>query len=467
MKKRNFKNIVLLTVDSLRADHLGCYGYKHPTTPNIDRIAKNGVKFSNCFSNSPTTLTSFRSILTSTYPSLYEDRALSNKRTTIAEVLQKNGFETAGFHSNPFLSRYYGYHRGFNFFYDSVFFNQLISEDKLKGKVESVLNWLTYGFKTVTFHVFGKPHESIEGLNRKVLYWLDEKKDDFFLWVHYMDVHYPYFSAKKYVKKFVKISKSKTLQLNAKLIKDPEHLTKKEVERIIGLYDSGINHVDNLIVDIIDRVEKKGILDDTLFIITADHGDEFLDHGSFGHSMTTAYGDTFFKPFFGNNPDSVKAFGTKFGYPPNLYDELLHVPLIFYSPNRLKPNVVDEMVQLMDISPTISDATGVGTFDGFTGQSLLPLIQGEPVRSRAVLSENISGKKLIKKSYRTKDWKLIMNENRKCELYNLKEDPKEFKNVASDNPNKVEELINGMVKERTSAESTAIQKVLKNIPLKI
>jgi len=467
MKKKHFKNVILITIDSLRADHLGCLGYPHNTTPNLDRLAKKGVLFTNCFSNSPTTLTSFRTIMTSTYPSLYNDRYLSKKRTTIAEPLKENGLKTAGFHSNPFLTKYYGYDRGFDVFYDSVFFNQIISEDKLKGKVEGILNWIKYAFFTVTFHAFGKPYESIEKLNRKVIYWINENKENFFLWVHYMDVHYPYFAPRRYIKKFVDFGKSKILKLNAKLVKDSDNIKDKELDEIIGLYDSCINHTDDLLNDIINRLEKKGIIDDSLVIITADHGDEFRDHGSFGHSMTTAYGDSFFKPLFGKHGDVTKAFGTKFGYPPNLHDELLHVPLIFYSPKNLKPKIVDNLVQLMDIGPTLTDAVGIGKVNNFIGQSLMPLIRDESFKSKGVLSENIDSKNRIKRSYRTENWKLIMNENKKCELYNLKKDPKELKNIASDNPKKLEELMINMFKDREKAESVAIKKVLEKITLKI
>jgi len=468
MGKKYFKNIILITIDSLRADHLGCYGYDLDTTPYIDKLAKEGIVFTKCFSNSPTTLTSFKSIMTSTYPSLYDDRYLSKKRTTIAEVLQKNSVKTAGFHSNPFLSKYYGYDRGFDLFYDSVFFNQLISEDKLKGIVEGVLNWIRYAFFTVTFHAFGKPYEGIESLNRKINYWLSENKENFFLWMHYMDVHYPYISPRKYMKKFVNFGKSKALKLNAKLVKDSDNMDERDIQNIINLYDSCISHTDDMLKNIIDSLDKKGILKDSLVIITADHGDEFLDHGGYGHSMTTAYGDAFFKPLFlGKEGDVSKAFGTKFGYPPNLYDELLHVPLIFYSPKNIKPKKVDALVQLMDIGPTIADAMGVDSVNNFIGQSLMLLVRGEPFESRGVLSENIGSKKAIKRSYRTEDWKLIMNENKKCELYNLKKDSKELKNVASDNPQKLEQLINEMFKKRKKAESVAIKKILGKISLKL
>lgn len=462
-----FRNIVLITIDSLRADHLGCYGYKQKTSPNIDKLAKNGVLFSKCISNSPTTLTSFRTILTSTYPTMYNDRYLSKKRTTIAEVLQKKGLHTAGFHSNPFLSKYYGYDRGFDVFYDSVFFNQLISEDKLKGKVESILNWMRYAFFTLTCHAFGTPHESIDKINRKVLYWLDENQRDFFLWVHYMDVHYPYISPKKYLKQFTSIKKSKALKLNIKLVKNPDDLKESEIEQLISLYDAGIKYVDEGIKKIVEKLEEKGIIDDTLLIITADHGDEFFDHGGFGHSMTTAYGDKFFKPLFGGGGDTVSAFGTRFGYPPNLYDELLHVPLIFYSPNILKSLVIDTQVQLLDIPPTLADAAKMDKITDFLGQSVLPLINNEKsYENKGVISENVGVKSAIKRSYRTEKWKLIVNEDKKCELYNLQKDPKEQKNIASDNPKKLEELIINMLNEKKQAEKAIIKKTLSKINLK-
>ena len=183
-----FRNCILITIDSLRADFLGCYGYKDIETPNIDELASQGIMFVNAYSNSPGTPSSFVAIFSSTYPLMFDGyNYFSEMRISVAEVLRDNGFLTIGVHSNPFLSRKFSYHRGFDVFYDDIYVTGVKS---IKGK-----KFLNKGLKYIS-KVLGlaSPYICGEKVNKIVKNIFDEKYKGqrFFLWIHYMDVHFPY-----------------------------------------------------------------------------------------------------------------------------------------------------------------------------------------------------------------------------------------------------------------------------------
>jgi arylsulfatase A-like enzyme len=383
------ENVILITIDSLRADHLGCYGYHKKITPKLDELAENGIIFTHAFSNGPQTTASFPSILTSTYPLMYEVskqqlskhrlmiQQLSKHRIMISEVLRAAGYSTAAVNCNPYLSSYYGYNRGFEYFRD--FFDDYIgmriqefikSGNRAKGlisimekKIKKVFrdSSIIYKFlRRFQSEILGRYQEkkyleilvevkniNAEVINKEAISWLKEKGNNkFFLWIHYMDVHFPYIPSSKYLN----YNKRKVISLNRKIIHEyniKDNLTKiseSELKQTIELYDAEIRYVDDSVAMILDEVEKLGLLANTLIIITADHGDEFLEHGDTFHFQ-------------------------------KLYDELLRVPLIFYAPELDEKKIIDDLVSLLDLSPTILDILDIEKPKKWLGESLLPLIK--------------------------------------------------------------------------------------------
>ena len=424
MARYKTKNVILITIDTLRPDHLSCLGYPRKTTPQLDEMAKHGILFTNAISNGSSTLTSFRPILTSTYHSLYDDdKFLSKYRVPIQEVLKRYGYSTAAFHSNPYLSALLGYNRGFDTFIEVSDFkkDELLKGTKAKG-FESLFHKFLFMSKLAKFKLNklykfskGEPFARANTLNEMALAWLKKQPDKFFIWLHYMDVHTPYVPQKEYLKLFSSSSHNiiKELELYLKIKQgmrkiNPEGISEKDLKLLIDLYDAEIRQVDAQVGFFLDELGKIGILDETLIIITADHGEEFFEHGAFGHAKQ------------------------------HLYDELLHVPLIIYAPCIGENIIINEQVELLSIAPIIVDILGLKReLDNFMGKSLLPLINGNKEGSKSVISE-ASRNKI---SYREPKWKCIFdNESKKYELYALYNDPNEKENVADREKEKVEEM---------------------------
>ena len=443
-------NVILITIDSLRADHLSCYGYQKATTPNLDELAKNGILFTQAFANAAGTAPSFPSILTSSYLLQYPYSAhLSPQRLLLSEVLQKQGYITGAVHSNPYLSRFYGYNRGFETFTDFLFDNYGV-KDKINwqtrrsgsfgfrlgrqikgvfGESSFIYRILSRLYLRVVTRIVGRSKLNIvskyakaEIINREAISWLESRGNNkFFLWLHYMDVHRPYMPKLEYIKQIRSSlpEERRIWTLNKKLFKyvgvhiNPKDISEEEFELIIDLYDAGIRYTDEAIGFFLKEITKIGLLDNTLVIVTADHGEEFLEHGDVAHG-------------------------------PKLYDELLHVPLIFYAPGLGEGMVINDLVSLIDLAPTIGDILNIGKPEKWIGESLLPLIKGKERRiDNGVISEVLAGGKR-KTAYRTKKWKFILDEEKEgkenYELYNLEEDPKESHDIADKRADLVKEF---------------------------
>lgn len=459
------KNVLLITVDALRADHLSCMGYHRNTTPKIDEMAKNGVLFTQAISNGSGTPSAVPPILTSTYPLMYGGyEYLSKNRITIAEILKNNGYATAAFHSNTYLSKFYGYGRGFDVFYDNLPINLGESRYRMVRKFSrkfksfhklcsNYLNATIFAYRRNAWHL---PYVSADIINKMAISWIKESKpSEFFMWLHYMDVHSPYMPPHECVKDINKvISKYQVLKANRYYNTANDNNTKKiskrHVNNLIDLYDAGIKYVDSAINSFINELETMGVLKETLVILTADHGEEFFEHGNLSHHS-------------------------------KLYDELIHVPLIMYSPEFVTENkVIDDQVEHLDIAPTILDVLGVENFTDFLGSSLTPLIDGKKREAKGVISETSDPPNELKispyfkkTSYRTKIWKYIHYESKKDELYNLLKDPTETLNLVNDKKEiahslflKVVDHINMESKHQQHSEKTHIRNKIKNMKIK-
>ena len=402
------KNIILITVDCLRADHLGCMGYKKNITPNIDALANDGILFTNAIANGYNTLYSVPSFLTSNLPPIEEISV-----PTIAEILKKYGYITAGFNPNPVIFMNLPgdvklgslkLEKGFDTFEimlssrsrfslirDSFIRLPLKIFRKLFNKNKEVFNsiyrvydkalkvWPSIFSSNIKIHL-----PSAEDLNRVAIKWIKNSNEGkIFLWIHYMDVHEPYASP------FCE-NKKEMLYLITKYRDFPSKLTEEEIKKLHGFYDDEIKYTDGFIGSLIKELIKMDCYDNTIIIISADHGDAFGGHGTLGH------GNIFVD---------------------QLYDEILHVPLIIHGAGK---KIVERQVQLLDLAPTICELIDIPIPHSFEGDSLFAL------KSKGVIS---SSKHAI--SYRTEEYKLIINksDDKENELYDLKSDPSEKKNI--------------------------------------
>lgn len=434
------KNIILLTIDCLRADHLHCMGYPKEITPTIDALAENGVLFTKAMANAPYTTYSIPSFLTSTMPPVKK-----NPDETLTVLLKKNGFSTAAFNPNPIiLSRSmggYNVKKGFDR-YDIMLTKKDrydLSLEFLKSLSMSffriVFNKKSWFFKTF-YRIHDKAMKSIpeiiypkqylripsaEELNKHAINWVKNQNQKFFLWIHYMDVHEPY-APLNYK------NRKEMLYLISKYRDFPNMLTEQELQKLINLYDLEIKNTDNAINNLIKNLKKLKCFDNSIIIISADHGDAFKEHGVLGHGL---------------------------GYGEKIYDENLHVPIVIYGINK-KGVKINKQVQLLDLAPTIFDLLNIPKPPTFLGENMfLSLKEAMIINSLHYIG------------YRTPNYKLIISkrEKNKNELYNLKKDPQEKHNIYNSNNElalKVEsDMINLLTKYKKKTKILSVKSTKK------
>ena len=387
------RHVTLLTIDALRRDVLGCYGSEQGLTPFMDSIRDKSTVFTKAHSIGPYTQASFPGILTSSYYLEYRDQerredALSWKRTLVSEVLHEQGITTAGFHSNPYLGEVFGWNRGWDRFDDSM-------EDEVDETV---------------------PYLNSSRINKKVDAWLSSQigsteTKGTFLWVHYMDVHEPYVPAKEYidgVDPTIDLSRDGMLWLFENKLLKRDASEKKDVELLRKLYWAHVREVDDAVREFFGILKGKNLLEDSVIILTSDHGDEFGEHGGLSHDG-------------------------------KMYSELVDVPLIIYEPGRDAARVTDKLVTTLDIPPTIVHLFGLDPVQAFEGSSLLPL---ENYPEKGVFGEAVDkhgshekGEEKGVHYYREGDLKMIYRERDDVwELYDLASDPREIRNIVHESP---------------------------------
>lgn len=395
--RKELSNVLLITIDSLRPDYLGCYSQwakEENLSPHIDKWADDAVVFESTITQGPRTPESFPALLSGQYMTRYRDafKGLSNKRKLISEILKEQGYFTAAFNSNPYISRFSHYDRGFNVFVDDLF--------RVKGSVLTRKILLKY---LLLKALIWQPYTTADRVNRHVFNTLNNIGRPYFMWIHYMDVHGPYIAKKGWhLKNTVRGG-----MLWRKATRVPEKLTSKQKEELIKTYKEEVQYNDFHVGELLSKIDQEK----NLTILTADHGELLGEHGLFAH------------------------------VPHILYDELLKVPLIIKPPSGfpVRERRISRTVKLLDIVPTILDILNLNHHIDFDGESLVPLIQGnyEAYKCDHVVSE-VWTKYL---SVRKDDWKLIANyQSRKMELYNLVNDLEENNNLSEQRQDIVEEM---------------------------
>jgi len=417
MKQRH-ENIILITIDSLRWDALFNKDGDIKRYLNFFRsIIKNSIIFRNAFANGAGTPACFPAIMTSTYPLMYGGyKGISRERITIAEVLRRENIQTIGILNNAYLSKYFGYDRGFDIFYDLTereisFKRRIVYElSKILHKSPTLLDLS----QAINMCLNVNPsHLGADDINRYIANLIKNKKmnNPFFLHIHSMDTHLPYYSPSVDYNKYL-ISKNEIRKLHFKIFAYPHMrwlLSKKDITKIKLLYTLKVRYLDSRLKKLFEMLDKNNFLNNTLVIITADHGEEFLEHGDLIHL-------------------------------PKLYDELIHIPLIVFSKEIDGPLWVDDLTEQLDIAPTIAQAFGIMPPKQYLGKNFFSR-HNNKTKKDYIISEVAQPRYKLEIDYnkrttsiRTKSSKFIWNKERdKCELYNIKTDPEEKIDIAEEN----------------------------------
>ena len=386
-------NVVLIGIDTLRADHVHCYGYNKETTPTLDGLARQGVRFAQCTSQAPWTLPSFSTVFTSLYPSQHgaqinhklRDLSKTAPRrlqgaVTLTKILKDHGFATHAYASNPFTA--YGIDDDFDKF--TLMADITIDE------------WI------------GNAHQITDA---GISFLKSNKEKPFFLYLHYNDPHEHHkIVPPPYTEQFT--PKEVLEKMGGRKLAAYEHIFPKVG---FAMYDARVSFCDNEIGRFIHNLKDSGMWDKTLVVIISDHGEEYYEHQKeeeqFGFDPRGYYG---------------------IGHGQSLYQEMLNVVFILTGGATPKGKVIEGPARLLDVMPTILDITGIKSDAPMEGVSLKSAMETGRIEDRPVFSEAIAYG-YDKKAVRFHEWKYIFSfYNNFEELYNLDKDPAEKHNLINE-----------------------------------
>jgi len=369
---RDKPNIIVIVADALRADRLSCYtqcpadGYTKNQTPQIDALARDGVLYREMSAQASWTKPSVGTILTSLYPSSHQavhaESQLPAAATALAEVLSVNGYRTAGLVTNAYITPLFGFDQGFDSYVylepDDPFFAPSAAT---RLAIHRALMRTDLGrWQRQTFGTWPGPYyREAEVVNAHLLPWLEAQRTGrFFVYVHYMDPHTPYFRHPYDGTAFM------------------DALPPDQAGWVSSLYDGEVVYLDAHLGALFDALKTWGLYDDALIVFTADHGEEFFEHGGWGHGAT-------------------------------LYEEQLRVPLIVKYPGGQYAGTVDEgCARSLDLAPTVLDVTGIPIPGTMQGVSLRPGENALP-RATVLLAETIYQARYTMQAVRVGSRKLI------------------------------------------------------------
>jgi arylsulfatase A-like enzyme len=435
-------NVILIILDTARAQSFSCYGYNRETTPNIDRISQEGLLFENTISPSPWTLPAHASIFTGMYPSRHgcheKHKFLNKNPPTLPETLKNIGYRTIGISNNSWISRNFGLDRGFDSFiklWQIIQYETDLADASSRGidKYKRAISLLAKGNPFINFAngIYGKYFwrrydYGARRINKIVGKLLHDKMTrsgkPFFIFINYLEPHLFYRAPKPFFGMFLPegVSRKDALSVNQDArcyIGGVIPMDEDDFEVLRALYDAELFYLDHRIGEVYEFLKEKNLLDNTLLIITSDHGENIGEHNLMDHQYC-------------------------------LYDTLLRVPFIMRFPGTFEGGKrINTMVQTTDIFPTIIELLNI------KDQGLHEEVQGEGLlkngNSRFAISEYIAPQPSIEAirrrypkgdfskydrsltSIRSYDWKLIVSSDGKDELYNILEDPMETKNLMS------------------------------------
>ena len=397
-------NIVLITLDTVRADHLSTYGYSRPTTPHLDSFARRGVLFENAIAPSPWTLATHASLFTGLLPHQHGAAwtlPLEPGPRTLADILKSQGYETAGFSANLYYGQgSWGMARGFEVYEDDSF--------TLRNNLSVTLAGLALAQPVyqhlVRYDLLSR--RDARDLNREVFRWFRHRPTrPFFLFINYFDAHDPYWAPPPFDERFGSNSKDAIRHMNSiDGMQTKDTLEEDERASLINGYDDSLAFLDDQVARLMGVLSASPDWPNTIVIITSDHGEAFGEHGTYGHGW-------------------------------NVYREVLHVPLIIFGPGIPTGLRIQHLARIHEIFPTVLDLA-LGEKPPFRRTSLrrfwTPGFQPEAFDEVAVseLVPNLHGPGL--KAYitlTTGEWQYLQDSQGGSELYRWTTDPEEKTNL--------------------------------------
>lgn len=389
------QNIILVTLDTTRADHLGCYGYSKPTSPNLDKLADESVLYTRAISPSSWTLPAHASLFTGKFTTShgakydtegpfcladaidapqawekYRACGLSQQEITLADILKKQGYETLAVVGGPWMKKIFGLHKGFDYYDD-------FQIDTLVGRLA---HQVTY--------------TSAKLVERS-------EKNGFFLFMNYFDPHFPYQPPAEFAKPFLPETQQQA-----------DNMTQTEIK--LALYDGEIRRMDHYFGMFLDFLRGNDLYDNSMIIVTADHGElfgDFADHGKYGHGKY-------------------------------LYQGEIAIPLfIKYPKSEIAPGKSDIRIQLTDILPLICDRLSIDAPQGIQGQA--PPDINHPIISETYYHKNENNDGAWKAVFEG-DYKFMWNQEGKHQLFNLENDPGENDNLIEKEENIAKQMFLNM-----------------------
>ena len=401
ISQHEIRNVVLISIDTCRADYLNCYSYPLNTTPNIDNLARNGILFENVYTPVPFTLPAHCSMLTGTVPAYHGvldnlGYRLSEDNITLAETLSDNGFKTAAFIGAFVLDSQFGLAQGFDSYED-----EFEKEQITVGIVERT------GDETT----------------RHVIEWLEEKRGEKnFIFLHYYDPHFSYDPPEPFASMFKNIPPLNKLPADSGL-----------TPGLLGLYAGEIAFTDHCIGRIIEKLKEVGIYDSSLIIITSDHGESLGEHREQTH-----------------------------GY--YIYQSTIKVPLVFILPGGPKAKRINTPVSLIDIPPTVCSLLGIESPNVTQGKDLLPYFNGQsqPYPDRHIYCQSLGPTIYMANSLLgvvNDSYKYI--QTTRPELYDIIQDPQELDNLIDSQSNrarimkdKLQQILESTVRNEAASDAT-------------
>jgi arylsulfatase A-like enzyme len=433
-------NVLWVVWDTVRADHLSLYGYSRVTTPRLDEFARSALVFDNAVSASSSTMPSHASMFTGLYPSEHgagEDHpVLDPRHQTLAECLREIGYQTYLWAANPHLVRSRRFAQGFDLAehpWSKGYFQEALAMVRAKVPAEDQSSELAENLrqnKVMSWSVKAAGRLAQRGVGR----FLSQRDRDrpWLIFLNYMEAHRPFIPAREYRQHFMseeQVRRSYQVdrswdRLWAYVFGAGEY-SNEEIEIMAATYDATLRELDDLFGDLLDHLRAEGLLDNTVVILTSDHGELLGEH----HLMDHQY---------------------------SLYSPLTRVPLVLHFPPYLRPGRRSDPVMSMDLFPTLLQICGASLPEGWRGKAVdllrpaedrtrlseYPAIFREPVRSVRTQHPRADLRPLLQRlrAWHRGPYKLIEREDGQLELYDLEQDPLEQNNLARQDPELRERL---------------------------
>jgi arylsulfatase A-like enzyme len=409
-------NVVIVVLDTVRADHLSLYGYDKDTTPNMKKLASDSVVYKEAIAASDMTLSSHASLFTGLYggwhgahcapPDAAYGRELAANVPTLAEILSSKGYTTLGSAANLYLRAEFGLQRGFETFRLGRPVPVLGADETWYMLRHGVRRGLSFFVDTAQFD---RLYNDAEAVNHEFLDLLGQRpaSKPFFGFVNYMDAHFPYIPPPPYDRLFpgknARMTQEKLQDIQGRVI-DGGDMADADMAHCLSQYDGGIAYMDAQVGNLVDSLKRRGLYDNTMIVVTADHGE------AFGEKHLVLHGNS-------------------------AYQNLIHVGLLIKYPKSAQKGVVESPVSLIDIAPTILKVAGYEVPKGMQGRNLLDPASTEP---REIFSESFAcpvpqpkectGICTSKAAFAWPN-KLITSSTGRYEVYNLVKDPNENRNL--------------------------------------